>query len=327
MSVERQLRCWASSTASGTACHPASCSQERTSRTHMLFGAPPGTQGFCNLSGWMTQEIFVQCLHHIQKHLRCTVENKVLVILDNHVSHISVEAVDYCRDNGIVLLSLPPHCSHRLQPLDKTVFSPLKRQYNAAITSWMYNNLFSFTLAAFDGVGALCCCVRFIQAAPTLCVKLPMYNNPGKCQTIHDVAGILGTAYNSAFTIQNITSGFKSTGICPLDTEVFSETDFYQSYISDKPCQQSTTPIETSTQAAQNAAVDGPPDSSAADCPPDPSASRSPDSVLICSPEVSRPYPKATQQGKRTGQALGRSRVLTDTPEKAEMEAKKNKSQ
>ncbi|XP_070184561.1 uncharacterized protein [Littorina saxatilis] len=226
-------------------------------KNHMLFGAPPGTQGFCNPSGWMTQEI-VQCLHHIQKHIRCTVENKVLVILDNHVSHISVEAVDYCRDNGIVLLSLPPHCSHRLQPLDKTVFSPLKRQYNAAITSWMYNN-------------------------------------PGKRQTIHDVAGILGTAYNRAFTIQNITSGFKSTGICPLDTEVFSEADFYQSYISDKPCQQSTTPIETSTQAAQNAAVDGPPDQSAADCPPDPSASRSPDPVLICSPEVIRPYPKATK--------------------------------
>ncbi|KAK7114527.1 hypothetical protein V1264_000581 [Littorina saxatilis] len=34
-------------------------------KNHMLFGAPPGTQGFCNPSGWMTQEIFVQCLHHI----------------------------------------------------------------------------------------------------------------------------------------------------------------------------------------------------------------------------------------------------------------------
>ena len=126
-------------------------------------------------------------------------DNKVLVILDNHESHISVEAVDYCRDSVIVLLSLPPHCSHRLQPLDRTVFGPLKTQYNTTVKLWMYNN-------------------------------------PGKRQTIYDVAGILGTAYSRAFTIQNVVSGFKSTGICPLhDTEVFSEVDIYQSYVSDKP--------------------------------------------------------------------------------------------
>ncbi|GFO26065.1 tigger transposable element-derived protein 6-like protein [Plakobranchus ocellatus] len=107
-------------------------------KPHMIFGAPPGTHGFFNPSGWMTKQLFVECLRHIHRHVRSTPENKVLVILDNHESHISIEAVDYCRDNGIVLLSLPPHCSHKVQPLDRTIFGPLKMHYNKAINSRMY---------------------------------------------------------------------------------------------------------------------------------------------------------------------------------------------
>ncbi|GFO19236.1 LOW QUALITY PROTEIN: tigger transposable element-derived protein 6 [Plakobranchus ocellatus] len=109
-------------------------------KPHMIFGAPPGTHGFANPSGWMTKQLFVECLRHIHRHVRSTPEIKVLVILDNHESHISIEAVDYCRDNGIVLLSLPPHCSHKMQPLDRTIFGPLKMQYNKAINSWIYNH-------------------------------------------------------------------------------------------------------------------------------------------------------------------------------------------
>ncbi|GFN80785.1 tigger transposable element-derived protein 6-like protein [Plakobranchus ocellatus] len=74
-------------------------------KPHMIFGAPPGTHGFANSSGWITKQLFVECLRHIHRHVRSTPENKVLVILDNRESHISIEAVDYCRDNGIVLLS------------------------------------------------------------------------------------------------------------------------------------------------------------------------------------------------------------------------------
>ncbi|GFO19237.1 hypothetical protein PoB_004574200 [Plakobranchus ocellatus] len=76
---------------------------------------------------------------------------------------------------------------------------------------------------------------------------------------------------------------------------------------------------------------------SAADCPADPNAashcltemssSRAQDAVTInCSPEDIRPHPKATQQRKRARRALGRSRVLTETPEKAELEAKVRKT-
>ena len=64
---------------------------------------------------------------------RCTTECKVLVILDNHESHIFLCTIDEAKANGIVLLIIPPHTSHRLQPLDKTVFGPFKASYNLAM--------------------------------------------------------------------------------------------------------------------------------------------------------------------------------------------------
>jgi len=52
---------------------------------------------------------------------------KVLILLDNHESHLYLPVIDYCRENGVVLLSFPPHCSHKFQPLDWSVFGPFKK--------------------------------------------------------------------------------------------------------------------------------------------------------------------------------------------------------
>ncbi|KAJ8887481.1 hypothetical protein PR048_013696 [Dryococelus australis] len=42
----------------------------------------------------------------------------ILLILDNQSSHMSLEAVLFCRDNGIHLLSIPPRSSHKVQTID-----------------------------------------------------------------------------------------------------------------------------------------------------------------------------------------------------------------
>ena len=59
-------------------------------------------------------------------------EYRVLLIMDNHDSHISVEVINFAKDNGVVLLTFPPQCSHRMQPLDRTVYGPFKHFYNDA---------------------------------------------------------------------------------------------------------------------------------------------------------------------------------------------------
>jgi hypothetical protein len=50
-----------------------------------------------------------------------------LLILDGHSSHITANFIAYCMNNQIDLLVLPPHTSHVLQPLDISIFQPLKR--------------------------------------------------------------------------------------------------------------------------------------------------------------------------------------------------------
>ncbi|XP_054720937.1 piggyBac transposable element-derived protein 3-like [Uloborus diversus] len=51
---------------------------------------------------------------------------------NNYESHSSAEVLDYLKDNGVTLYFFPPHCSHKLQPLDRSVYGPLKKHVNTA---------------------------------------------------------------------------------------------------------------------------------------------------------------------------------------------------
>jgi transposase len=158
-------------------------------KNHMLLGAPPGAAGSAHPSGWMTSCNFVLYLKHFIKYSHCSVNQPALLILDNHESHVSIESIDLCKANGVILLTIPPHCSHRLQPLDVAVYGPLKRHYSNACTSWLHGH-------------------------------------PGVPMTIMNVASCFGVAYQSAFTPKNILSGFTNSGIWPFDRDRFTEDDF-----------------------------------------------------------------------------------------------------
>ena len=81
----------------------------------------------------MTDTSFMLLLNHFIMKTRCSVDNKVLLILDKNSSHLSVEIIDHAKQNGITMLSSPPHTSHKLQSLDRTVFGPLK---NTLMLEW-----------------------------------------------------------------------------------------------------------------------------------------------------------------------------------------------
>ena len=167
-------------------------------KNHMLAGAPPGSHGTCNPSGWSTGEIFLEFLEHFIKHVKPDKESKVLLIMDNHESHVTVEAIYKARDNGVVLFTIPPHTSHKLQPMDRGVFGPFKANYNEACKNWLLSN-------------------------------------PGKPLTIYDVAAITGKAYPLAFTPTNIISGFSSSGLWPINQNIFPDADYFASLVSDRP--------------------------------------------------------------------------------------------
>ena len=108
----------------------------------LMIGAPADAVGIATDSGWMTSDAFVKYLKHIVKYARPTRYDPILLILENHASHnhsshISLQAIEFCREKGIVMVSIPPHCTHRLQPLDITFFGALKTYYSRACDAWM----------------------------------------------------------------------------------------------------------------------------------------------------------------------------------------------
>ncbi|KAK9709078.1 DDE superfamily endonuclease [Popillia japonica] len=106
----------------------------------MTYGAPPGTLGLATKRGRMNTDCFIQVVRHFIKHTNSSKSNPSLLILDNHESHLSIEAIAACKDNGVTMLTIPPHCTNKLQPLDVGLLKPFQTFYNAALDVWMMNH-------------------------------------------------------------------------------------------------------------------------------------------------------------------------------------------
>eukprot|EP00745_Piridium_sociabile_P012380 TRINITY_DN190907_c0_g1_i1.p1 TRINITY_DN190907_c0_g1~~TRINITY_DN190907_c0_g1_i1.p1 ORF type:complete len:178 (-),score=23.43 TRINITY_DN190907_c0_g1_i1:26-559(-) len=104
-------------------------------------GAPTGSLVTNNESGWMDKDMFMTWIRHFTTHVKPSPDRPVLLIMDGHSSHTrSLAAIDYARENGIVMLSLPPHSTHRLQPLDVSFFKPLQSFYIQEQETWLRTN-------------------------------------------------------------------------------------------------------------------------------------------------------------------------------------------
>ena len=125
----------------GAALPPAYIFPRVNFRDHMLTGAPNGSLGLATPSGWMNSELFPIVLKHFIKHMNVSKDNPAIIVMDNHESHVTLETIDLARENGLVILSFPPRCSHRMQPLDVSVYGPFKRYYNVACTDWILGHL------------------------------------------------------------------------------------------------------------------------------------------------------------------------------------------
>ena len=109
-------------------------------RDNMMKGAPPDSIGLANPSGWMSAVCLTEFIKHFIRQTKCSKDHPAILILDNHDSHISIEIIDLSKENGVTLLTLPPHCSHKLQPLDRSVYGPFKTLYNQAANAFMVSH-------------------------------------------------------------------------------------------------------------------------------------------------------------------------------------------
>ena len=89
--------------------------------------------------GWTNEDLGVSWLQKVfLPHINAKSEfHMTLLIVDGHSSHVNWRFMEICSQNRIVLGILPPHSTHRLQPLDLKIFSPLSTAYSNEIDAFI----------------------------------------------------------------------------------------------------------------------------------------------------------------------------------------------
>ena len=160
----------------GHALPPAFVFSRVNFKAHMLNGAVAGSLGLAIKSGYMNGDLFVPVLQYFIFYMNILQQNSGLLIYDNHSSHITIASTTIAKESDLTLFNLPPHYSHRMQPLDVGVFPPFKRFYAHYADVWQRSNF-------------------------------------GRAITIYEIASLASHAIIKAFTPENIKLGCKSTRI------------------------------------------------------------------------------------------------------------------
>ena len=159
-------------------------------KMELLDGTPPGTGYACHPSGWMQSDIFILWFKHFIKHTHPSKEDPVLLVLDGHVTHTkNLALIELAEANFVTLLVLPPHCTHKLQPLDVAMMKPLNTYFTQSIETYLRNN-------------------------------------PGRVVTMFQIGRLFGEAYLRAAVPTTAIHGFEKTGIAPVNRHVFTDADF-----------------------------------------------------------------------------------------------------
>ena len=183
----------ACASASGYSLPPFMIYPRKKMAAKLQEGAFPGTIFQCSESGWVTGELFVKWFEFFIKNIPPS--RPALLILDGHASHVSIDVVELARANDIHMLCLPAHTTHLLQPLDVGVFKSLKTHYYKA-------------------------CKAYIS------------DNAGRVITSEVIASLLAVAWSKSFTPVNIMSGFRKSGVYPLNPGEITDRELAPSMLT-----------------------------------------------------------------------------------------------
>ena len=151
----------------------------KTLHADMVKGEVGGTLFGLSQKGWIDQELFrLWFKYHFLRYI--PPERPVILLMDGHSTHYCPETMVLAAKERVVVFALPPNTTHVSQPLDKGCFGPLK--------------------AAWKSV-----CHEY-------CVK-----NPGRAVTRYTFSELFSQAWMQSMNMRNIISGFRCTGIYPVD--------------------------------------------------------------------------------------------------------------
>ena len=88
--------------ASGNIVPPMFVFPRKNYKDYFVKNGPPDCNGVGYGSGWVTDKEFKKFMQHFIKHVKPSNEYKVLLILDNHSSHLHFETLNLAKENGIV---------------------------------------------------------------------------------------------------------------------------------------------------------------------------------------------------------------------------------
>ncbi|KAK7177520.1 transposase [Paraphaeosphaeria sporulosa] len=106
-----------------------------THRSNWTTFETPGWQYACTESGYANSKINLEWLKRIydpQTKDRANGKPRVL-ICDGFGSHESLDMLEFCFENNIILCRLPSHTAHKIQPCDVAAFGPLKAAYREQV--------------------------------------------------------------------------------------------------------------------------------------------------------------------------------------------------
>lgn len=108
------------------------------SKPELIDGAPPGSWAEVHPSGWIQSDLFLKWFEKFIVFSRASYTNRVLLLLDGHATHTkNIELIDKACEAGVILLCFPPHCTHKLQPLDVAFMKPLRIYYCDEVKKWL----------------------------------------------------------------------------------------------------------------------------------------------------------------------------------------------
>ena len=153
--------------------------QDFDSHNHQAYFASSPT-------GWTNEALGYAWLTQIfERHTQAKARRQWrLLFVDGHGSHINMRFLDWCIAYKILVAVYPPHSTHRLQPLDVSLFSPLAIAYSKQLDQEIHES---------QGLSSV---------------------------TKRDFFRLFWPAFINSFTSKNILSGWAKTGINPLDPEV-----------------------------------------------------------------------------------------------------------
>ena len=135
----------------------------------------PGTTYGLSENGWIDMTLFKEWFfRHFLRHAGTA--RPLLLLLDGHNSHYNMDVITMARDNIVIIFTLVPHTTHKMQPLDAAVFGPFKSKWQEA-------------------------CHQYIQ------------KHPGRVITKYTFNSIFSEAWLNSLVPANIVSGFKTCGV------------------------------------------------------------------------------------------------------------------